>query len=92
MKTTKEELIKFLDDNVLTPVENNPKATKVIKDKVKGTRMRLNGQVNAEKVEQFFWSAMATDRGIDSYQKIKDIDGPTFEDVRDQFKKLCGRK
>lgn len=92
MKATKNELIKFLDDNVLTPVETNPKATKVIKDKVKGTRMRLKDQVSAEKVEQFFWSAMATDRGIDSYQKIKEIDGPTFEDVREEFKKICGRK
>jgi len=54
--------------------------------------MRLNQQVNAEKVEQFFWSAMITDRGIDSYKKIKGINAPTFEDVREEFKKLCERK
>lgn len=91
MKVTKEELIKFLDENVLTPVETNPSADVTIKRKVNATRMRLNNQVSAEKVEQFFWSAMATDRGIDSYKKIKNIDA-TFEDVRDEFKKLCGSK
>ena len=92
MKATKEELIKFLDENVLIPVETNPYADVTIKRKVNATRMRLNNQVNAEKVEQFFWSAMATDRGIDSYNKISDIGAPTFEDVRADFKKLCGSK
>lgn len=92
MNATKEELIRFLDENVLIPVETNPDADATIKKKVNATRMRLNNQVSAEKVEQFFWSAMATDRGIDSYKKIKDINGPTFEDVREAFKKLCGSK
>lgn len=89
---SKDELISFLEKYVLNPVENNSKATKTIKMKVRATRMRLNNLVSAEKVEEFFWSAMATDRGIDSYTKIKAIGGITFEDVRDEFKKLCGRK
>ena len=88
---SKEDLINFLDSKVLIPVESNIKATTTIKRKVKATRMRLNNLVSAEKVEEFFWSAMATDRGIDSYTKIKAIGGITFEDVRDEFKKLCGR-
>jgi hypothetical protein len=92
MNTTKEELIKFLEENVLIPVETNSAADATIKRKVNSTRMRLNNQVSAEKVEQFFWSAMATDNGIDSYKKISDIGAPTFEDVRDEFKKLCGSK
>jgi hypothetical protein len=54
--------------------------------------MQLNNQVSAEKVEQYFWSAMATDNGIDSYKKITDLGAPTFEDVRDEFKELCGSK
>ncbi|MUV04600.1 hypothetical protein GN157_12860 [Flavobacterium rakeshii] len=92
MKATKEELIRFLEDKVLVPVENHPKATATIKKKIHGTRMRLNEQVSAEKVEQFYYTAMSTERGKDSYQKIKDIGGPTFEDVVDEFKKLCGRE
>jgi len=92
MIATKEELIKFLVQNVLKPTESNSKADVTIKRKVNATRMRLNNQVSAEKVEQFFWSAMATDNGIDSYKKISNIGAPTFEDVRDKFKKLCGRK
>lgn len=90
MNASKEDLIKFLDENVLIPAENHPMATATIKKKVHITRIRLNEQVNAEKVKQFFWSALVTDRGIDSYKKIKDIDAPTFEDVREEFKRLCG--
>ena len=92
MNATKDELIKFLEENVLIPVETNSDADATIKRKVNATRMRLNNQVSAEKVEQFFWSAMATDNGIDSYKKISNIGAPTFEDVRDEFKKLCGSK
>jgi len=92
MNATKEELINFLEKNVLTPTERNPQANYTIKKKVNITRIRLNELVSAEKVEQYFWSAMATDNGIDSYKKISSIGAPTFEDVRDEFKKLCGRK
>ncbi|WP_111308845.1 hypothetical protein [Confluentibacter sediminis] len=92
MNATKEELIKFLEENVLKPTESNSKANVTIKRKINATRMRLNNQVSAEKVEQYFWSAMATDNGIDSYKKISNIGAPTFEDVRAEFKNLCGRK
>lgn len=90
MNATKEELIMFLEENVLIPAETNANADITIKRKVNATRMRLNNQVSAEKVEQFFWSSMATDRGIDSYNKISQIGAPTFEDVRKEFKILCG--
>lgn len=92
MNATKEELIKFLEENVLNPAETNPAADLTIKRKINATRMRLNNLISAEKVEQFFWSAMATDNGIDSYKKISNIGAPTFEDVRDEFKKLCGSR
>ncbi len=90
MDATKEELIRFLEERVLIPTENNPDADKTIKRKINLTRVRLNNQVNAEMVRQYFWSAMATDAGIDSYNKISSIGAPTFEDVRAEFKKLCG--
>ena len=89
MKATKKELIDFLEEKVLNPAEMNSAADLTIKRKVNATRMRLNNQVSAEKVEQFFWSAMATDKGIDSYKKLSNIGAPTFEDVRDEFKKIC---
>lgn len=92
MISTKEQLIEFLEKMVLTPTENHPRATQTIKRKVRTTRMRLNQLHSAEKVEEFFWNAMASDNGIDSYTKIKEIDGITFEDVRNDFKILCGRK
>lgn len=92
MNATKEELIKFLEENVLIPTGNNPDADVTIKRKINATRMRLNNQESAEKVRQYFWSAMATENGIDSYNKISSIGAPTFEDVRSEFKKLCGDK
>lgn len=90
MNATKEQLIRFLEENVLIPTEMNPEADVTIKRKINLTRTRLNKQVSAEKVRQYFWSAMASDNGIDSYHKISNIGAPTFEDVRAEFKKLCG--
>jgi hypothetical protein len=92
MKVTKEQLLDFLESKVLLPAENHPEATNIIRKKIRDTRMRLNNLQSAEKVEEFFWSAMASERGIDSYTKIKQIGGSTFEDVRAEFKALCGRK
>lgn len=92
MEATKEDLIKFLEEKVLFPAENHPKSDLTIKRKVRATRMRLNQLQSAIKVEEFFWHAMATDNGIDSYTKISKIGAPTFEDVRLEFKKRCGRK
>ena len=91
MTATKADLIAFLEREVLIPNETHPAADETIKRKVRATRMRLNEQVSAEKVEQYFWSAMSTDAGIDSYTKIAAIGSVTFEDVRAEFKRLCGR-
>ncbi|MGQ2981848.1 hypothetical protein [Flavobacterium sp.] len=90
MNTTKEKLIQFLDERVLQPTEAHPDADVTIKRKINATRMRLNQQVSAQKVRDYFWNAMATDNGIDSYNRISKIGAPTFEDVRAEFKILCG--
>jgi hypothetical protein len=92
MLASREELIAFLEREVLGPAELHPNADKVIKMKVRTTRMRLNKLISAEKVEEFFWHAMSTDRGIDSYTRIHRIGAQTFEDVRAQFKQMCGRE
>lgn len=89
---TKENLILFLEQNVLSPSENHPDSDSIIKRKIRATRMRLNNLKSSEKVEEFFWNAMATDNGIDTYTRISRIGAPTFEDVRAEFKRLCGRK
>ena len=90
MVATKEQLIEFLEVNVLSPAENHPEATDIIKKKVRSTRMRLQKLTSPEKVEQFFWNALASDRGTDSYKKIMQIGAKTFEDVRNEFMILCG--
>ena len=55
MNATKEELIRFLEKNVLIPTETNPEADVTIKRKINATRMRLNNQASAEKVRQYFF-------------------------------------
>jgi len=92
MLTTKDELITFIENNVLIPAEIHPGATDIIRRKVRTTRMRLQELKSAEKVEEFFWNAIASHRGIDSYTHIKKIGANTFEDVRAEFKQLCGRR
>jgi hypothetical protein len=92
MKATKDELLEFLEKNVFSPGENNSAATKTIKNKIRMTRIRISGLKTPEEIEQFFWSAMASDTGIDSYTKIKGIGANTFEDVRNGFKALRSRK
>jgi hypothetical protein len=92
MKATKEQLITFLEKKVLIPADNHPKTTETIKRKIRATRMVIDRLDTVEKVEHYFWSAMATDNGIDSYTKFKEAGFDTFEDVRAEFKALCGRK
>jgi hypothetical protein len=88
---TKEVLIGFLENRVLSPVENHPRVTPILKKKVRWTRMVLNQEsMSAEAVESFFWSAMATPGGIDSYERCIEIGAPTFESVRADFRQLCG--
>jgi hypothetical protein len=88
---TKQELVQFLEDRVLSPVENHPEATPILKKKVRCTRMRLDTKCrDARAVEHFFWSAMSTPGGIDTYDKGTEIGAPTFESVRADFKQLCG--
>jgi len=91
MNTSKQQLIDFLEDYVLRPAEDHPKTNDIIRRKIHGTRMRLNKLSSAETVEKYFWNAMASEKGIDSYERLHEIDATTFEDVRLEFKKLCGR-
>jgi len=92
MNASKEDLIAFLEKEVLHPAETHPEADTTIKKKVRYTRMRIGKLQTAEGVEKYFWSAMATDRGIDTYTRLRRIDAITFEDVRREFKRLCGRE
>jgi len=90
MNATKEELIRFLEENVFIPIEANLDADATIKRKINVTRIRLNHQVHAESIRLYFWRAMARDNGIDSYNKISNIGLRTFEDVKQDFKNLFG--
>ncbi|MFH1230054.1 MAG: hypothetical protein V1709_01015 [Planctomycetota bacterium] len=88
---TKQALIDFLEEKVFRPAENHPMTDKTIKKKVQCTRMRLNQYRDWETVEKYFWSAMASDAGKDSYRRLHRIGATAFEDVIEEFKRLCGR-
>lgn len=90
MDDRKQGLIDYLEERVLRPAEVHPGADATLKKKINVTRMRLVHQCqDAAAVQQYFWSAMATTRGNDSYSKLKAIDATTFEDVRVGFDSLC---
>lgn len=92
MDASKEELINFLENEVFSTAENHPDVDGIIKKKVRCTRMRINNFSSADKIEEYFQHAMATEGGIDTYTRLKRINARTFEDVRAEFERLCGRE
>lgn len=92
MDASRDDLLSFLEREVLGPAENHPAADEVIKKKVRLTRMRLRNLPTAEGIEKYFWGAMSSDGGIDTYTRLRMIDARSFEDVRFEFKRLCGRE
>lgn len=61
--TKEQELMSFLHDKVFDPILNSKSATKNVKSGVNLTIARMN-KLNAEKMVQYFWSALATDKSV----------------------------
>jgi len=91
-KINRDELVKFLEDNVITPAEKSKNSTTEIKRKIKHTREQIAELETAEEVENYFWHLMTSVRGFDTHKKFKECGLTTFEDVRDKFAILCGIK
>lgn len=75
----------FLHDKVFDPILNSKSATKNVKSGVNLTIARMN-KLNAEKMVQYFWSALATDNAIGFSKKLKEEHFTRFEDVLEEFR------
>ena len=80
-----EELMQFLHLKVFDPILNSKEAPANIKKGVNLTIGRMN-RLSAEKMIQYFWSALATENAISFSKKVKNEGLPRFEDVMEEFR------
>ena len=83
--TKEEELMLFLHEKVFDPILNSKDAPANIKSGVNLTIARMN-KLDAEKMIQYFWSALATDNAISFSKRVKAEGLPRFEDVFEDFR------
>ena len=79
------EIMTFLHDRVFNPILNSKDCSNNVKNGVHLTIDRMN-KLSAEKMIQYFWSALATDNAIQFSKKIKQENLPRFEDVFEEFR------
>lgn len=83
--TKEQEIMNFLDTRVFEPVLNAKNISASIKSGVSLTKARMN-RLSADKMVQFFWSALITDNGLAFSEKMKNESLPRFEDICEEFK------
>lgn len=83
--TKEQELMEYLHEKVFDPILNSPTASSQIKSGVNLTIGRMN-RLSAEKMVQYFWSALATDNAIRFSKKMKSEGLKRFEDVMEEFR------
>lgn len=83
--TKEQELMAFLHEKVFDPILNSKETPANIKSGVNLTIGRMN-RLSAEKMVQYFWSALATDNAITFSKKIKSEGLPRFEDIFEEFR------
>lgn len=75
----------FLHEKVFDPILNSKDAPANIKSGVNLTIARMN-KLTADKMVQYFWSALSTDNAIAFSKKMKAEGLPRFEDVLEEFR------
>lgn len=83
--TKEQEIMSFLHEKVFDPILNSPDAPKNIKSGVNLTIGRMN-KLSAEKMIQYYWSALSTDNAIHFSKELKSENFPRFEDVMEEFR------
>ena len=83
--TKEQELMEYLHEKVFDPILNSPTASSQIKSGINLTIGRMN-RLSAEKMVQYFWSALATDNAIRFSKKMKNEGLKRFEDVMEGFR------
>jgi len=83
--TKEQELMQYLHNKVFDPILNSTTVSSKIKSGVNLTIARMN-RLSAEKMVQYFWSALATENAI-TFSKHMKAEGVTrFEDVMEEFR------
>ena len=83
--TKEQELMNYLHEKVFDPILNSPNASTKVKHGVNITIARMN-KLSAEKMVQYFWSALATENAIAFSKLKKSEDLPRFEDIFEEFR------
>lgn len=89
--TKEQELMAFLHERVFDPILNSPDTPADIKSGVNLTIGRMN-RLSAEKMIQYYWSALSTDNAILFSKKMKNEKLPRFEDVLEEFRDRFNEK
>ncbi len=83
--TKEQELMNYLHEKVFDPILNSPNVPAGIKNGVNLTIGRMN-KLSAEKMIQYYWSALSTDNAILFSKRVKNENLPRFEDVLEEFR------
>jgi hypothetical protein len=87
---SKETIVNFLNEKVLLKAKNDPRATNEILRKIERTYEELEKELPTnEDIVNWFNLLMNSPRGINSYTHFKNAGLTTFEDIREEFYKLC---
>lgn len=80
-----EEIMNFLNEKIFNPILSSPNATDDIKSGVRLTIARMS-KLSADKMIQYYWSALSQDNSIGFSKKLKSAGLPRFEDVLEEFR------
>lgn len=83
--TKEQELMNFLHEKVFDSILTSKTCSSKIKSGVNLTIGRMN-RLTAEKMVQYFWSALATENAITFSKHLKDEGLTRFEDVMEEFR------
>jgi hypothetical protein len=83
--TKEDEILDFLQKRVFDPILTSPTASEKLKQGVRLTITRMR-QLNAEKMLQYYWSAISgTDRSINFASQMRSEGFTRFEECVDEF-------
>lgn len=83
--TKEQELMDFMHQKVFDPILNSSTASSKVKSGVNLTIGRMN-RLTADKMVQYFWSALATENAINFSKHLKMEGLVRFEDVMEEFR------
>lgn len=83
--TKEDQVMNYLHSHVFDPILNSKTASRKVKSGVQLTIARMS-RLSAEKMVQYFWSALATENAIAFSKCLKAENMPRFEDVMEDFR------